>query len=140
MSSVGWMATTWNQPTMPHRAPHICGVAGCPELVRDGPYCPRHAPQATRAYDARRGSSARRGYGARWRRLREMYLRNHPICADPYGIHKDADVIIGATEVDHKTPRRAGGSDTDDNLQPLCKSCHSRKTMEEQGVGGSKSL
>ena len=36
-----------------------------------------------------------------------------------------------ATEVDHIVPKSAGGTDAMDNLQALCKSCHSRKTAKE---------
>jgi len=41
-----------------------------------------------------------------------------------------------ATEVDHIKPTRNGGSDRPDNLQGLCKSCHSRKTALEDGRWG----
>lgn len=34
-------------------------------------------------------------------------------------------------EVDHKLPREMGGPDKLHNLQLLCKSCHSRKTLQE---------
>jgi 5-methylcytosine-specific restriction endonuclease McrA len=37
-----------------------------------------------------------------------------------------------ANEVDHVTPLRDGGAKYDlENLQALCKSCHSRKTAAE---------
>ena len=36
-------------------------------------------------------------------------------------------------EVDHINPRKKGGMDTPDNLQTLCKSCHSKKTRYENG-------
>jgi len=36
-----------------------------------------------------------------------------------------------ATEVDHIVPKSAGGSDSMENLQGLCKPCHSRKTAYE---------
>ncbi len=34
-------------------------------------------------------------------------------------------------EVDHRVPLQFGGSNHRDNLQALCKSCHSQKTMKE---------
>jgi 5-methylcytosine-specific restriction protein A len=74
-----------------------------------------------------RGSAASRGYDARWRRLRLMFLREHPLCA-----------LCGApaTEVDHIIPIRLGGSNDAANLQALCKSCHSAKTAREDGRWG----
>jgi len=35
------------------------------------------------------------------------------------------------TEVDHIIPRQDGGDNSRENLQSLCKSCHSRKTAKE---------
>ena len=43
-----------------------------------------------------------------------------------------------AAEVDHIIPRRQGGTDTPDNLQPLCRSCHARKTVKQDGGFGKR--
>mgnify|MGYP003152916879 CR=1 FL=1 len=81
-------------------------------------------------YNKERGSAASRGYGSRWRRLRRMVLNRQPLC-----------VRCGApaTDVDHIMPRAAGGDDSFENLQGMCKSCHSRKTASEDGGWGRKS-
>jgi 5-methylcytosine-specific restriction protein A len=50
-----------------------------------------------------------------------MYLRIHPICE----IDGCGQV---ATDLDHKKPKRDGGTDAADNLQALCHSHHSQKT------------
>jgi 5-methylcytosine-specific restriction endonuclease McrA len=42
--------------------------------------------------------------------------------------------IVGTPEIDHKTPRFLGGSDSDNNLQSLCGSCHTRKTNSESAT------
>ena len=97
-------------------------------MIRSGSYCEVHAKQVQVAYDKQRGSAASRGYGPRWQRFRRMYLRRHPYCTDPYGVHTE---LVLATEVDHIIPRRQGGSDDESNLQALCKPCHSRKTAME---------
>jgi 5-methylcytosine-specific restriction protein A len=119
---------------MPYKNLKACAMPGCPALVRDGRYCPDHEGRVERAYDRGRGSSAQRGYGSRWRRLRAMYLHEHPVCADPFGVH--GSQVVMATEVDHQVPRFRGGEDTEENLQALCKACHSRKTALKDGRWG----
>ena len=70
-----------------------------------------------------RPSAARRGYGESWRRFRRYFLTQYPQCA-----HCDR----AANEVDHIQTLRDGGAKYDlENLQALCKSCHSRKTQAE---------
>ena len=117
---------------MPHRAARPCRYPGCPELVRgEDRYCEEHRQQDQADYDAQRGSAAARGYGARWRRLRLMYLAAHPLCADPDGIHAEDSVLVSSNEVHHIVSKRKGGTDAMSNLQALCKPCHSRATSRE---------
>ena len=81
----------------------------------------------------RRGSSAAQGYGAAWRKLRGVVLREQPICR--------ACQMAPASEVDHVLPKRDGGTDDRGNLQGLCKPCHSSKTAREvytDGGAGSR--
>jgi 5-methylcytosine-specific restriction enzyme A len=70
--------------------------------------------------DQTRPSSSRRGYDRNWRKIREKFLANHPYC------------WCGqvATNVDHKVPKPAG-TDDESNLQALCHSHHSAKTMRQ---------
>lgn len=107
--------------------PHPCAHPGCPNVVREGRYCPEHAGQEQRRYDAERGTAAERGYDARWRRLRMMFLRANPICVECWRHGR----VTPATEVHHIVPRSKGGTDDWDNLEALCKECHSRKTAAE---------
>lgn len=62
------------------------------------------------------------GYGRAWQKLRMFVLRREPMCRS---------CGAAANEVDHIRPRSMGGTDDLDNLQPLCKPCHSRKTLKE---------
>lgn len=83
-----------------------------------------------------RPSSSSMGYDRRWRRLRSWFLARHPLCEHC----KREGRLEPANEVDHITPLRWGGARLDqNNLQALCKSCHSKKTAREQGepVDGS---
>lgn len=120
---------------MPSHSLKSCRAPGCPKLIRDGAYCPEHTRAIQQSYDRGRGTPAQRGYGSRWRRLRAMVLASQPVCIDPYHIH-GAEIVV-ATEVDHRVPKSRGGDDTEENLQPLCKACHSRKTAIEDGRWGA---
>jgi 5-methylcytosine-specific restriction protein A len=79
--------------------------------------------------DANRGSAAKRGYGHRWRQLRDSVLKKEPLCrmCDAEG------KVVAANEVDHIIPHKGDQALMFDrsNLQPLCKPCHSRKTATE---------
>lgn len=120
---------------MPTRASTPCRVRLCPGIVRSGAgECSLGHPQRRWVpLDLRdqesRPSAARRGYDARWKKLRIMFLRKHPLCVDPFGIHATP---VAATDVDHILPLRRGGSNRDENLQALCHSCHSMKTRRER--------
>ncbi len=74
--------------------------------------------------DAQRPTPDERGYGSRWRKARQEYLKLNPLC-----------VRCGApaTDVDHIIPHRGNQALFWDvnNWQALCHSCHSRKTQKE---------
>lgn len=97
---------------------------------------PTHRPLGARSdqqrkadYDAQRGTASQRGYNSKWRRLRATVLRDQPLCVRclPLGFVK------AATDVDHIVPHKGNMTLFWDrnNLQPLCKSCHSHKTATE---------
>lgn len=110
-----------SKPLRPCRAP------GCANLTREG-YCDRH-----------RGLAKTRRTSAAWhdwyklpvwkRQLRPQQLLRKPFCrvCAAQGKRKRA------TEVDHITPHRGRWSLFVDpsNLQSLCHTCHSAKTMRE---------
>jgi 5-methylcytosine-specific restriction protein A len=78
-------------------------------------------------HDEKRGTSSQRGYGAAWRRLREMVLNEEPLCRDCLR----RGLVTPATLVDHIQPLRDGGTNERANLAPLCVACHARKTAED---------
>ena len=62
---------------------------------------------------------------ARWRKLRAIYIRQHPMCEHPQ-CNRKGDVV------DHIQPIRQGGEPLSwDNLQTLCHSHHNRKSGKE---------
>ena len=62
-----------------------------------------------------------------WRKVRNAQLAREPLCR----LCSTVDSPVIAVEVDHITPIHKGGTDIADNLQSLCKPCHSRKTNDE---------
>jgi len=94
---------------------------------------PGYKPPAERKalHDRTRGSAAQRGYGWQWTKLRKLVLAEQPICKMPGCWEPSA-------EVDHIVPKAKGGTDDRDNLQGLCKPCHSRKTASEDGGFGRR--
>jgi hypothetical protein len=94
----------------------------------------RQRAQTRRVYDKAYATQRREAHGPdprgtqRWRRLRELVLSKHPLCADPYGHHAATGRIEPAVEVDHiqgvwEAPARVFDQT---NLRSLCHACHSR--------------
>ena len=116
-------------------APTRCKKRGCPHFVRghvhhrlcatpdiDLAKLGKKQTAASKRYDDRRGSSAKRGYGGRWQKTRVGFLAKHPLCVFCERIGK----VVEATVVDHIKPHKG-----DMNLfwqrhnwQPLCKHHH----------------
>lgn len=122
---------------MARRPVKPCAHPGCRELVRTG-YCDKHRPK-----DRNRRSAE----AADWHTwytlpiwvndLRPMQLLNEPFCREcsRRAARENLPHLarVRATDVDHIVPHRGIWSRFIDrtNLQSLCHSCHSRKTMAE---------
>lgn len=106
---------------MPTRVGRPCRAPGCPAIVTDGAWCPAHKPA-----DAPRPAPSLRGYDKRWQKIRRAYLARFPLCVQC----EREGRVTAATEVDHIRPLALGGTNDTHNLQPLCKSCHSKKTRK----------
>lgn len=128
----------------------LCKYPGCRKPVPLGAkYCEAHKA-AGEARDAkfsvdrerrrteRTGSSAARGYGYKWQRIRARILAAHPLCVEC----EKRGIIKLATDVDHIRPHKGNPflMWDEDNLQPLCHECHSRKTAREDGGFGNDVL
>lgn len=115
---------------MPRAAPHPCNQLGCREVLPRGQrYCKAHQRAVHQIADRDRGSPSARGYGRQWRKVRAAVLADEPLCR----MCAEQGTTMAATEVDHVD----GNSSNNDraNLRPLCKPCHSRRTLRDQGWG-----
>lgn len=112
---------------MPYKPKKPCGYPGCPELIREGRYCPAHKTVMGREYNATRDPDFYKRYGRQWKKIRALYISKHPLCEEC----EKAGRLVPATEVHHIVPLAEGGSNADENLQALCKPCHSRHTLAE---------
>ena len=107
-----------------------CRHPGCGQLTRDG-YCPAHRPQ----------QQPRSPEAAAWRRwysrkiwtddLRPGQLLREPFCRECARL----GLRVYASHVDHNRDHKGDWALFTDraNLQSLCHSCHSRKTIRENG-------
>jgi 5-methylcytosine-specific restriction enzyme A len=94
-----------------------------------------------------RKSSAKRGYGSRWQKYRERYLKANPICV----MHDKRGITVAATVVDHIQQHKLSDAlESGDaerikaatklfwdpkNHQALCDNCHDshKKRFEMSG-------
>lgn len=106
--------------------PRKCAHAGCFVLIPSGRTC--------RVHGGDRPTARQRGYDRTWELRRAAFLSANPRCAACGGV---------ATVADHIVTRRAliarGVSDPDADryLQPMCATCHNRKTARQDGGFGN---
>lgn len=108
-------------------------IAGCPAFDCSEPNCRRkktavHVPPVRK--DATAVKHKRERYNtSRWQKLRSQQLAAEPLCQRCLTY----SVYTPAIHVDHVQPHRGDWKRFYDaeNLQSLCPSCHSWKTVEE---------
>lgn len=83
-----------------------------------------------RVVNSRRpGNKREMGYTRLWERIRLAVLAQHPMCV----FCMDKGMRTVATQVDHVDG--CSKNNANDNLRPLCHSCHSRRTATDQSFG-----
>ena len=116
---------------MPTANPKECSRGGCHRIVPSGTrYCKEHTQQKNRTdHQIYKSKETQAFYKtSTWRHTRADVLHHEPYCRECAKV----GVETLATEVDHIQPISAGGDKWDrENMQPLCKNCHSVKTAKE---------
>lgn len=120
---------------MPSAAARPCRHHGCGILSRDGSgFCQTHKSDVKKASNFTKQLSRHvRGYGSAWEKLRIVILRRDGgLCQ----VCKAGDRLNPGEIVDHIKPKTEGGTDDPENLQTICKPCHTMKTALESARGG----
>ena len=107
---------------MPKKPKRPCSYPGCPRLT-DGRFCEEHVKAEAQRYEKYdRDPAVRRIYGRAWKRIRDSYVQQHPLCERC----QEQGKLIPTEEVHHKVPLSEGGTHARSNLIALCKSCHAQ--------------
>ena len=112
---------------MPYKPKRPCAYPGCGRLAEREQYCAEHQKVVDKQYNQyQRDPKSNKRYGRSWKRIRDRYIKLHPLCEECEKQGK----LTPAEEVHHVLPLSKGGGNEKSNLMALCKSCHSRITAE----------
>ena len=107
---------------MPQKPKRPCAYPGCPNLS-DQQYCEVHRKAARQQYDKyERSPMVNKTYGRAWKRIRDRYAAQHPLCEQCLKEGRYTPV----EEVHHILPISKGGTHAESNLMSLCQSCHTK--------------
>ncbi len=114
---------------IPKKPLRPCSHQACPNLTSER-YCDEHAKQEAKRYEKyQRDPETRKRYGWAWKRIRDRYIKAHPLCE----MCQESGKLTPAQEVHHIKPLTMGGNHDEENLMALCSSCHSTITAREGG-------
>jgi 5-methylcytosine-specific restriction protein A len=108
----------------------MCAWRGCPKLTYDR-FCDEHKAVAEEYNKKRYAKHYERykrdpitwdKYNGEWRRISKQFLQRNPLCEHC----KEYGRLTPAELVHHKKPLSEGGTNDYDNLQALCRSCHTK--------------
>jgi 5-methylcytosine-specific restriction protein A len=112
---------------MPYKPKRPCAFPGCGRLAESKQHCAEHKKAANKHYNQyERDPESNKRYGRAWKRIRDRYIKPHPLCEEC----EKQGRLTPAEEVHHILPLSKGGGNEAYNLMSLCKSCHSRITVE----------
>ena len=109
-----------------------CTHPGCCEIVTAG-RCPKHEHRKQQEYYENRNKDYQHLYNYRWQKYSKARLKAHPLCEECLRQGK----TTRATETDHIEAHLGSRHKffIRANHQSLCKSCHSKKTINEGSFG-----
>ena len=111
---------------MPINPKRPCAFPGCPNLT-DKQYCEQHEKEQNKRYNKyERRADVNIRYGRAWRKVRESYVLKHPLCERCL----EKGRFTPVDEVHHIIPVSQGGTNKENNLMSLCKSCHNKIHLE----------
>lgn len=113
---------------MPRKPRRGCAYPGCARLAEEkSAYCDEHKKVMDKQYQKyKRPVDSNKKYGRAWKRIRDRYVKAHPLCERCL---KDGR-ITPVEEVHHIIPLSQGGTHRNDNLMSLCQSCHTKIHLE----------
>ena len=114
--------STEGSETMPRSPKKPCAYPGCAKLT-DRRFCPEHEKLDRDRYNKyERSPDANCKYGRAWKRIRDRYVTEHPLCEMCLKEGK----LTPVEEVHHIKPISQGGTHARSNLMSLCQSCHTK--------------
>lgn len=112
---------------MPYKPKRPCAYPGCGRLAESEQYCAEHQKNMDRHYNKyQREPASNKRYGRAWKRIRDRYIKAHPLCEECQKQGK----LTPVEEVHHIIPLSKGGTNKYSNLMSLCQSCHTKTHME----------
>ena len=113
---------------MPYKPKRPCAYPGCGRLAENSEqYCAEHQKIMDKRYNQyERDPASNKRYGRSWKRIRDRYIKAHPLCEECQKQGK----LTPAEEVHHILPLSRGGTNAVNNLMALCKPCHAHITVE----------
>lgn len=113
---------------MPRKPRRCCAYPGCPKLAEEkSTYCAEHKKVMDKQYQTyERPTDINKKYGRAWKRIRDRYVKGHPLCEMCLKHGK----AVPVEEVHHIVSLSKGGTHSTDNLMSLCQSCHTKIHLE----------